>query len=71
MNQEVRSLLEQEKKSKGRIDVELIHEHGCTFDTCGLPHHISQPEEVDMYIRELSQIIERLKLQPKVITISR
>lgn len=67
----IRRFLEIEKTARGEVDVELIHEHGCTFDTSGLPHHISDHEEIDCYLSEFTEIFSRLKSKLKFITIAR
>lgn len=55
----------------GVADPELLHEHGCTFDTSGLPHHISSNPEIDGYVKELGHILSRLEMKPRIITIAR
>jgi len=61
----------QEIESKGKVDPETLHEHGCTFDTCGLPHHISTEKEIDKHIADSVELLSRLKLKPRLITIAR
>lgn len=63
-------LLEGERE-KGEIDVEMLHEHGCTFDTTGLPHHISSYSEIDEYVDQVRELLHLLKIEPKLITIAR
>ena len=63
--------MELEKTLRSEVDVDLIHEHGCTFDTSGLPHHISEHNEMECYIAEMTEILSRLKIKLKIITIAR
>ena len=67
----IRRFLELEKTLRSEVDVDLIHEHGCTFDTSGLPHHISEHDEMECYIAEMTEILSRLKMKSKIITIAR
>lgn len=60
-----------ELMAAGPVDVDLLHEHGCTFDTTGLPHHVSSSDEIDDYVKEFTELLSLLKLNPKLITIAR
>lgn len=67
----VQELIELERQHKGMVDTILLHEHGCTFDTTGLPHHISSMTEIDEYLAEFEELLTQLNLKPNIITIAR
>lgn len=67
----VNSLVEEEVRLRGKVDADQLHEHGCTFDTTGLPHHLSTAAEIDVYVADMVELLNRLKIKPKIITMAR
>ncbi|XP_067939580.1 UPF0489 protein C5orf22 homolog [Watersipora subatra] len=67
----IESLVDEEISQRGSADAGLLHEHGCTFDTSGLPHHVSTLPQITGYISDMFRLLSNLKVQPKVITAAR
>ncbi|XP_018573199.1 UPF0489 protein C5orf22 homolog isoform X5 [Anoplophora glabripennis] len=53
------------------IDWDLIHDAGCTCDDSGLPHHISNDEELVVMFESFERFLEILPFPPAIITVSR
>lgn len=71
--EELRSIVSEIKKfyTVANIDWLLIHDIGCTCDDSGLPHHVSERNEIDRYVSVFSRLIEFLPTCPIFVTISR
>lgn len=67
----IKALIDEEVKVRGSADADLLHDHGCTFDTTGLPHHISSTSDIDGYVADVLEMLSRLKIKPKIITVAR
>ncbi|XP_064599327.1 UPF0489 protein C5orf22 homolog isoform X2 [Liolophura sinensis] len=63
--------LERSGKDTGRaVDLELIHEAGCTCDDTELPHHKSSDEEIQHLVACVEHLLGYLPL-PQMITVAR
>lgn len=68
---EITALIDEEMRMRGSVDADVLHDHGCTFDTSGLPDHISNMADIECYIADVLQLLTVLKVKPKIITASR
>jgi len=53
------------------IDWRLVHDAGCTFDDSELPHHISNPAQINTLLRMCENLLDLLDQSPTIVTMSR
>ena len=65
--------VESDYSREGKIDWLVIHNAGCTCDDTDLPHHISDPREIQELLRQAVHLFERLLSlnPPKMVTVAR
>ncbi|XP_043188218.1 UPF0489 protein C5orf22 homolog [Amphibalanus amphitrite] len=52
------------------VDWQLVYDAACTFDTCGLPHHVSTDQQVESSVEQVSEFLSALP-EPGCVTIAR
>lgn len=58
--------------NEGEIDWTLVHDAGCTCDDTELPHHVTEKEDLFVFINErFSSFLDLLPCPPTIVTISR